>query len=319
MNISKATSRSALALSAALMLFAVAPAWAGPNFLVLPDTTSPDGRYAFAWGLPAEFKVDWDKLRQTESDPVIEEFLFDRDVANYLVDLQTNRVHVELSAAQAWQLPNGTHGNHRNLEIRWAPESDLAIAGYSEKWGSLSVEVFRIAKDGAQAAVDIKDDLEKAFRAHLGRTEGKRYAQRAKRLEVSFSQYTADGGGKFSAVAFAEIPKATADEDQFAEQRLRFSLTPARAAGVAVKVIAIEDTSAPDAALAERLAAGDRQLNSAYQQVIAALDAAGVKKLRSEQRAWLKERDAVTDAEERAVFIEKRAQELRDRVRKPKR
>jgi hypothetical protein len=311
--------RSALALSAVFMLAATTPAWAAPDFLVIPETTSPNGRYAFAWGLPPEFKVNWDALRRDETDPVIEEGLFDRDVDNYLVDLQTNRVLSELSAAQAWHLPSGSHGNHRNLAVCWSPEGDLAIAEYSEKWGSLSVEAFRITEAGAKPAVEIGDQLEKAWRAHLARTEGKRYLQRAKKLVVTFSAFTAEGSGKFSAEAFAEVPRSTDEDDLFSEQRIRFSVTPSRSTGLAVKVTGIEKITEPDPALAERLAADDRQLNSTYQELIALLDATGVKNLRAEQRAWLKERDALDDPRKRVLFIEKRVFELLDRARKLKR
>jgi hypothetical protein len=306
-------------LALALILLAVAPIWAGPNFLVFPDTTSPNGRYAFAWGLPAEYKVDWNALRRNESDPTIEEGLFHTDVENYLVDLQTNRALFTLSAAQAWRLPSGSYGARRNLEICWSPESDLVIADYSEKWGYLSVEAFRITKDGALPAVEIGDQLEKPWRAHLSRTEGKRYAQRAKKLEVSFGPYTANGGGEFSVKAFAEVPKGTEEDDIFSEQRIRFTLTPRRSVGIGVKIVDIEQIIEPDAVLVDRLAVDDRQLNSTYQELIAVLDAAAVKELRSEQRAWLKKRDAVKDPEERARFIERRVRELLDRVRKSKR
>jgi hypothetical protein len=310
-------SRSVLAQLAAVMLSAVT-LHGGPPFLVLPETTSPDGKYAFAWGLPAEFKVDWDALREGKEDATIEDGTFHRDVENFLVDLQTNRVLRSHTTAQAWSLPNGTHGNHRNLQVCWSPESDLAIAGYSEKWGYLSVEAFRITEKGALPVVQIGELLEKPWRAHLARTEGKRYARRAKKLEVSLSEFQAHGGGKFSTNAFAEVPKGTEDGDLFEEQRIRFTLTPKGKADLALKILAIEAIPEIDDALAKRLEEGDRQLNDSYRALIGALDAAGVETLRVEQRAWLKERDAEGKAGERARLIEERAGELGLRLRKLK-
>jgi len=104
---------------------------------------------------------------------------------------------------------------------------------------------------------------------------------------------------------------------------MRFVLNPARG-GVAVKVTAIEQidegkTDAGTVTLEGRLAASDRQLNGAYQELIAVLDEAAVKKLRTEQRAWLKERDAIKDSESRLQFIDERVRALLERRRGAKR
>jgi hypothetical protein len=308
-------SPSPLALLFALILPAVTLVHGGPRFIIFPDTTSPDGGYAFAWGLPAEYKIDWDAVHRTgETTALLDVAAGNPEVENYLVELKAERVLMKLEDSMAWRLPDGRSSPRQFLQVCWAPASDLAIVGTSDRWGSGPVEVFQFSAGKVMPAVEIGGELDAAFRAYLARPEGKVYSRRASKLVTSFDGYRATGGGKFSVSAFAEVPRSIEDDGVFAEHRIRFSLSSSPPKPLAVKILEVAPISAADPELAQRLEKGDRLLNTTYQELVSKLDGPGVNELRREQREWLKERDAIKNPKDRAFFIENRVETFRERL-----
>ncbi len=226
-------------LMAALGLASAGLAWGGPSFLVLDETTSPNGRYAFAWGLPQKYTVNWDELRKGITDPSDALGDFSQDVENYIVDVNAEKILAKLPSAQAWRIPGGARGNHRDLQVRWSCRSDLAVAIYSLKWGYDSFQAFRVIDAKASAPVDIGTPMEKAWRNYLEGKTGDRYRSRKDSLVVSFGSIQVGRGWIFSVKADAEIPKSDATEDTFPEGRIRFALSPVGDTGLELKVLGI--------------------------------------------------------------------------------
>jgi hypothetical protein len=197
---------------------------AGP-FVVFENTSSPDGRYAFAWGAPEKYKIDWAVLNRGETTALPNPADFADAVENYLVDLKAGKILATLSGAQAWQLPDGSHGNHRDLQVAWSPNGEFAVAIYSLKWQYELFQGFRITPEGV-AAIEIGKPLETAWLQHLSKTAGQRYQQRADSLAISFSELKPmENEGTFGVRALAEVPKSVSEDDAF-EEKLVFTLQP---------------------------------------------------------------------------------------------
>lgn len=198
---------------------------AAEPFAVLENTSSPDGRYAFAWGAPEKYKIDWAALNRGETTALPNPADFADAVENYLVDLKAAKILATLRGAQAWRLPDGSHGNHRDLKVAWSPNGEFAVAIYSLKWQYESFQGFRITPAGV-TTVEIGKPLETAWRQHLSTTTGERYKQRADSLAISFGELKAmENEGSFGVRALAEVPKSTGEDDAF-EEKLVFTLQP---------------------------------------------------------------------------------------------
>jgi hypothetical protein len=207
---------------------------AGP-FVVLENTSSSDGRYAFAWGAPEKYKIDWAALSRGEMTALPNPADFADAVENYLVDLKAGKILATLRGAQAWRLPDGSHGNHRDLEVAWSPNGEFAVAIYSLKWQYESFQGFRITPAGV-ATVEIGKPLETAWRQHLSTTAGQRYKQRADLLAISFGELKAmENDGSFGVRALAEIPKSASEDDAF-EEKLVFTLLPGAEGKLSLKI-----------------------------------------------------------------------------------
>jgi uncharacterized protein YecT (DUF1311 family) len=133
------------------------------TFLVFPDTESPNGRYAVAWGLPKHPEV-WAKVcRFSEQRPpgaelpeedvkeaseVFERVLkVDTDVENYIVNVHDEKIirtlhcphglgvsadlHEALSMTSEYWMTPGFRPNHHDLKVLWSPASDLVLINHS--------------------------------------------------------------------------------------------------------------------------------------------------------------------------------------------
>jgi hypothetical protein len=202
-----------------------AGAFAAGPFVVLENTSSPDGRYAFAWGAPEKYKIDWAALNRGETTALPNPADFADAVENYLVDLKAGKILAMLRGAQAWRLPDGSHSNHRDLQVAWSSNGEFAVAIYSLKWQYESFQGFRISP-ASVATVEIGKPLETAWREHLSKTAGQRYKERADSLAISFGELKAmENEGTFGVRALAEIPKSASEDDAF-EEKLVLTLQP---------------------------------------------------------------------------------------------
>src|SRR5947208_13260055 len=87
---------------------------AAGSFVVLENTSSPVGRYAFAWGAPEKYKIDWAALNRGEMTALPNPADFADAVVNYLAQLKAGKILASLRGARAWRLPDGSDGNNRD-------------------------------------------------------------------------------------------------------------------------------------------------------------------------------------------------------------
>lgn len=253
---------------------------------------SADGRHALAWTI-GEPSADWDLL---ESDA--DAFYTKYDAKEiWVVDLPQAKKLGVLGGAGSYLRP----GSQRTLSVAWGPLENgrrFALAAYDWKWGTDTLLLLDVSPDGcAQAPVGkLADD---AVVAHVKTI--------ARKQEGPFdTQYLLTG--------LPELGKKIGFFDAFTVG-LPFScrnrkLDKPAASGVLVlkfapggqtptasvaKVVpgAVTDDPFADAT---RLARADKELNAVYATLRRQLPPAAQEALRTEQRAWLEQRDQQADA-----------------------
>ena len=123
---------------------------------VLPDTTSPSGRLAFAWRQPdGSFEGEPDTER----------------VENLLVRLTDGATLAKLGGT-AWH--TGTMRANRLDEIAvWSPDSRLVVEISNDRWNTFSLRAVALDADAVVATGDFAERIEAAARAQLRkRTRG---------------------------------------------------------------------------------------------------------------------------------------------------
>ncbi len=196
-----------------------APANSEPErpYLVIEETTSPNGLYAVAWTLPKGPQIEWEKFRRGErgSDSLPD---FDNperaiEVEDNLIELKSGR-KLSTVAAGYWALPKGDSSADAKLrpddefmEVAWSAQSDLVLVVHSlppgPEWGSLRAVQL---KDGAVVRqLESGDDLEAAVRSHLKKRYRQEYERGKDHLNLRISEVKSLGGSKFSLRAVANL------------------------------------------------------------------------------------------------------------------
>ncbi len=267
-GISKATR-----IVSALFIFAAtlghseieAPDEIGP-FLVLPDTTSPDGHYAVAWGLPKHPEI-WADLRHWERDhPPSEERtepdskqakdIFAKvasvaeDVENYLVDLREGKIIHTLACPRAPGVPSdrslepdyyivaGIRPNRHSLEVVWSKTGDLVLVNHSYRWDCVSFCAVALIDGRPGRELDLNKQLGDAVRTFVVKSSPGLSDSKSD-LNVAFSDLKQNSDTKFSVHAETSLGKKWAGDGADIE----FTLTPSSKVTTA-KVLTIRAPSA---------------------------------------------------------------------------
>ena len=294
------------------------------SFVVVPETTSPDGRYAIAWGLPKHPEI-WRSVKQVADGsakgaaavyaklaPVVE------DSENYVVDLRAKKIVQKLSS-NYWHVEDRYEVDEASqrdtFEAAWSPTSDVVVASHTHRWVTLSLAAVRIGAAGGAAMVDLEPVLEPAA-LKLFEKSMKKARLSADSVFTVFSGVQHREGLSFSVEASGS--QGSDGEWSVGPARIDFALEPSEK-GLVAKVSAVQaDDDAPaegSGASEDALAKADADLNRAYSTLRSKLSAKDADALKVEQRAWLKKRDKISDASARAEFVAERAKELEARAR----
>lgn len=290
---------------------------AGPKhpYLVIRETTSPDGKHAVAWTLPKEPEsVDWEKLRSGDGDrddlPDFEE----TGVQNNIINLKSGRKLATLASAY-WELPDWTHPNHQGMVVAWSPKSDYVVVLHQLRFENHSLDAVQIKDGAASGELSFLKDLEKAVRGHLAKTYATQYPRDKDVIVIGLGDLKPLGGGKFSLVAYSGQPKSINDEILSDDSTITFELRPGKKGRLELQVLSIMKVVDPpadsDDEAAKAVLAADKELNAAYQARRGMLDARARETLKQEQLEWLRERDRITDDWQRSRFIETRTSDLK--------
>ena len=112
---------------------------------IIRGTTSPNGRWAVAVGMPDGSLPQWEVV--DHQDDRGRSFIINRDydVANYLVDLNSDRIVAVLDSCH-WGTVD--RYNHQNLQIAWSSDSRWMAEAHHWKWHTGTCTVHRIGEDG---------------------------------------------------------------------------------------------------------------------------------------------------------------------------
>jgi hypothetical protein len=277
-----------LALTAAFLCVGIASAVAEESKLyVFWDTVSPDGKYAIAWSTTGEATLDDLPSPYADKNPV----------ANYVIEVASSKIVVQLPGSHYWDLYGRGHLNHFSLETVWSENSRSMLAIYASRWSTDAVFLVDVS---VPRAVRIENQLQASFKQTLKSTREREYTKYKDRLEITFGSPWFVAPGRFYLSANASIPK---QENPNVNLGLYFQI---QNGGTSVILQKFEPSSGEESA--------DRSLNRAYWKLHGLLSAADQKSLVEEERAWFIKRDAIKSEQQKEAFIAARTQELQTRI-----
>ena len=163
-----------LVLTVAFLCVGIASAVAKESPLyVLWDTVSPDGKYAIAWSTTGE--ATFDNLPPPDET--------DMPVTNYVIEVASRKVVLQLSDAHYWDLYSKGRPIHFSLETVWSENSRSMLAIYDSRWSTDAVFLVDVS---VPRAVRIENQLETSFKQKLNSTRGREYTKYKDRLEIMF-------------------------------------------------------------------------------------------------------------------------------------
>jgi hypothetical protein len=279
--------------------------------VIVRDSLSADGRNALAWTVDSSESVDWSLL---EKD--VDRFYEQYDLkAIWVVNLADKKKVGSLGDKGGYVRP----GSHRTLSVVWGPAENgrrFALAAYQWKWGTDTLLLLDVGADDCRFT-QIGDVLDEAIEAQIKRAKP--------RPTGPFdSTYLLTGlpelGKKtgFSDPNTVGLPFVTKDRKKdttISEGILTLKLVRA-GDGPAANVVRLTPGPLPDDPFSEsaRLAKADRELNAIYAALIKRLNSSARATLKSEQRAWIEQRDRQADEAVRAKSNSENARIVRDRI-----
>lgn len=285
-------------------------------YLIMEETTSPDGRYAVAWTLPKEVDMDWDKLRSGDSGREELPDMEEAEIQNFLIDVKLGKKLAPLNSA-CWSLPARGQSNRATLSVVWSPGSDFVAVLHKLRFYNCSFEVVQLKGGAVVGALSFLQELENAVSRHLPKTYPKQYLRDKDVIVIEFGEVKSLGGGKFSLEASSGQLKRIDDNVLSDDSIVTFELRPGEKQKLQLKVLGFEKVvpidDDPEAA-AKAVAEADKELNAVYQALRSGMNDSERETLKQEQLGWLKQRDQITDDWQRSRFIETRARELKSRV-----
>jgi hypothetical protein len=271
------------------------PPWIeiGPEKAVIArDSKSADGRNALAWTVDSNEPVDWSLL---EKDP--NRFYEQYDVkAIWVINLADKKKVGAIGDTGGYIRP----GSHRTLSVAWGPIENgrrFALAAYQWKWGTDTLLLLDVGQDDFRSA-QIGPVLDKSIDAQIKSTKSR---QRGPFDSTYLLTGLPELGKKtgFSNPTAVGLPFVTKDREQDASiSEGILSLKLARSGqGPTASVIRLIPGPLPDDPFSEsaRLAKADRELNAVYSALLRRLNPSAQQTLRTEQRAWVEQRDRQAD------------------------
>jgi uncharacterized protein YecT (DUF1311 family) len=277
---------------------AVATADWPANYVVHENSESPDGRYAV--------------LVQSQ-DAAAESN--DNESAVYLADVKNHTMLGKIDNVDYFE-----HQNHRGLEVFWAPASSDCVVENDGRYGTDTISVLEI-KDSSFTQTEIGERIQKSLDGAMRKqthSEMSGYASPYFRLgtdrKVRVRALSQNNPKQFEEVkTYYALFQGTFDL-----AAKNWTVTDARSITADQSGVLETGYQKPDfenttfANEDDRAKSLDEQMNSVYQAAKFILPPARFAKLKQEQIAWLKTRDAMQSAEEKSKLTENRIRTLQD-------
>jgi len=290
------------------------PSWieiGSERAVIARDSKSADGHNALAWTVDSSEPIDW-SLLEKDANHFYEQY----DVKEiWVVNLPDKKKIGMLADKGGYVRP----GSHRTLSVAWGPAENgrrFALAAYEWKWGTDTLLLLDAGTNDCRSA-QIGPVLDKAIEAQIKRAK---LRQRGPFDSTYLLTGLPELGKKtgFTDPTTIGIPFVTKDREKdskVSEGILTLKLARAGEAPAA-KVVKITPGPLPEDTFSEsaRLAKADRELNAIYAALLRHLDRSAQNALRTEQRAWLEQRDRQADDAVRSKSDAENARIVRDRV-----
>jgi hypothetical protein len=203
--------------------------------------------------------------------------------------------------------------------VAWGPVENgrrFALAAYQWKWGTDTLLLLDVGTDDCRSA-QIGPVLDKAIEAQIKRAKPrKRGPFDSTYLLTGLPELGKKTG--FSSPTAVGLPFITKDREQDASvSEGILSLKLARTGeGPTASVVRLTPGPLPDDPFSEsaRLAKADRELNAVYSALLKRLSPSAQQALRTEQRAWVEQRDRQADEAVHNKTDSENARIVRDRL-----
>jgi hypothetical protein len=279
--------------------------------IIVRDSMSADGRNALVWTVDSIEPVDWSLL---ERDP--DKFYEQYDVKEiWIVNVADKRKIGMLSDQGGYVRP----GSHRTLSVAWGPIENgrrFGLAAYQWKWGTDTLLLLDVGADDSRST-QIGNVLDKAIESQIKKSRPRQHGP----FDSTYLLTGLPELGKktgFTNESTVGLPFTTKDRRQDAtvgEGILTLKLARGGEGPVAT-VIKITPGPLPDDTFSEsaRLAKADRELNAIYSALLKRLNPSAREKLKTEQRAWVEQRDQKADEAVRKKSDAENTRIVRDRT-----
>jgi hypothetical protein len=219
--------------------------WAEDAFIILPETQSPDGRFAVGWGLPRHPEI-WSKVREATNEQaeslIADVDQFEEDVENYVVDVRAMQVLAKLGS-HYWLVAE-VRPNRHHLDVVWSAASDLVLVNHTFQWDCRAFEAVRISEGKTGARLDLKKALDAKLSQHFKKALPRGSGIKVSDLAISFSEPALVSGQTFKATVEAEFP--TKRENAWSGQaEIQFALTSSKESGISLKVLSLKSDMPP--------------------------------------------------------------------------
>jgi len=287
------------------------------DYVVHENSESPDRRYGVLV-LSREAAASEDK---TEGN------------TTYLADLQTHQALGEIHGTDYFE-----RQNHSNFTVEWAPDSKWCVATNWGRYGFASSSVLEL-KDSSFIQTDIGERIHKSLDSVLQKQSHDREIsgdttpcfRLSPDRKVRVRALTSNNPKRFDDVrTYYALFQGTFDIESKkwittdarpinSEENFEALLSAYNDNFAKHMIVAADPAQAPEdftgsvfSSEEEKANALDKMMNDVYQAVRSVLPANRFAKVKQEQVAWLKTRDAVHSVEEKSKLTESRIKTLQD-------
>ncbi|MBU1105724.1 MAG: hypothetical protein KKB51_03565 [Candidatus Riflebacteria bacterium] len=160
------------------------------NYLPLPGTESPDGKYSLAWN-------DEESLSEiSETDTT----------KNYIVDTVAKKIVRTLENSDYFTI-DGIQKNHAAMLCSWSEDSNLLLYGLSSKWQTDTLDLYKIASNTVFERYELMPVIEKEVRNFLEKEKADDYKKYGESIVVVYSDAAISKAGILNLTASIEVPK----------------------------------------------------------------------------------------------------------------
>ncbi len=278
------------------------------RYIRFPETVSPDGEYVFAWGNSLAVGVALDTLVEAPYATWIDPDVY--EIQDYLVETKRARSPLVLPQFEYFSGVKGHEGKH-GLAVSWSPDSRGALAVYESDDGYVAAAWIepaerRVTDVGKTFETKLRDLVDERFGAEEAYAHPQFFFSRIAVLTPRV--LTIDG-------CLSRV-KVIPEKPTPYWFRMRFSILTERETTRAQLVTsrALNPDELPEPEPAESDAALENRMNNVFANYRSRLPLDGREAAKKEQALWVKQRDALANAWNRAGFTRHRVEELKIRA-----